>query len=120
SPPPRRASSERSFPSCSCHLLPVDGCCFAHSAFNDSAGPRLDLRGLAVEFRWMFALGPVGHRIERRGPKTNASRPRNGPWRAARKERGNYLIRLMMLNIGRYRAMTETPTAPPTNIIMMG
>jgi hypothetical protein len=56
------------------------------------------------------------------GPNVHATPGVRGRVMELRPARGpdRYLIRLMMLNIGRYRAMTDRPTAPPTKKIMIG
>ena len=72
---------------------------------------------------------PFQGRAEAPEPTGTRARQSTGRWHAgpgagsgagARLKRSPYLIRLMMLNIGRYRAMTDNPTAPPTKKIITG
>src|SRR5437016_5415527 len=56
---------------------------------------------------------------ERRQNARTLRRPMLGR-RSSRNRAVRYLIRLMTLNMGRYRAMTANPTAPPMTKIMSG
>lgn len=57
-------------------------------------------------------------------PGRSLSRRERGRYPSRHRDPGptrrRYLIRLMMLNIGMYRAMTAAPTAPPMIAIMSG